>query len=227
MIGPKTILALIPARGGSKRVSNKNLRLMGGKPLIAWTIVEAQKSRYIDRLILSSEDQEILAVAREWGCETPFVRPVELAQDHSSGVDPVLHALEVLPEKFDYVLLLQPTSPLRLASDIDGCLEKCCPQDIPSCISVSEFIKNPFWLYTINASQHLRPFFEKPEDLKEPKSYMLNGALYLAKTDWLQQQRTFHTRESIAYVMPPERSLDIDTEFEFFLGDLILSRKID
>ena len=223
MICQKTILAIIPARGGSRRVAKKNIRPVGGKPLIVWTILEAKKSKYIDRLILSSEDPEIIAVARQWECEAPFVRPAELAQAQTPGVDPVIHALEVLPEKYDYVLLLQPTSPLRLAADIDGCLEKCCRQDSPSCVAVAEFVKSPYWLYTVDASERLRPFFEKPENQKEPKSYLMNGALYLAKTEWLQQQRTFLTPETTAYIMPPERSLDVDTEFDLSLCDLILS----
>lgn len=116
------ILAIIPARGGSKGVPRKNIRDLAGKPLIAWTIEEAKKSKYITRLILSSEDEEIIEAAKKYGCEVPFVRPIELAQDNTPGIEPVLHAIEKCPG-YDYVLLLQPTSPLRTVEDIDGCIE--------------------------------------------------------------------------------------------------------
>ncbi len=98
MINDKKVLAIIPARGGSKGIHRKNIREVGGKPLIAWTIEEAKKSKYIDRLILSSEDEEIIRVAKAWGCEVPFVRPMEFAQDDTPGIEPLLHAIETLPE---------------------------------------------------------------------------------------------------------------------------------
>ncbi len=113
MIAGKTVLAIIPARGGSKGVPRKNIRLLAGKPLIVWTIDEAKKSKYIDRFILSSEDDEIIKIAREYGCEVPFKRPIELAQDDTPGIEPVIHAINTLEDKYDYVVLLQPTSPLR------------------------------------------------------------------------------------------------------------------
>jgi CMP-N,N'-diacetyllegionaminic acid synthase len=124
MIGERKVLGLIPARGGSKGVARKNIREVRGKPLIAWTIEEARRSIYLDRLVLSSEDTEIMEIARSFGCEVPFRRPEELAADDTPGIDPVLHALRELPG-FDYVALLQPTSPLRTAEDIDGCIERC------------------------------------------------------------------------------------------------------
>src|SRR5271157_3678171 len=138
MIQNQSVLALIPARGGSKGVPRKNLREIAGKPLIAWAIEAGRQSRYIDRLILSSEDPEIMAQARSWGCEVPFVRPAELARDDTPGMEPVLHALTALPEEYDYVVVLQPTSPLRLAEDIDGCLETCLRQEAPACVTVAE-----------------------------------------------------------------------------------------
>ena len=125
MIGSRSILALIPARGGSKGVKRKNVREVGGKPLIAWTIEAAKASRYIDRLILSSEDRAIIDVATAHGCEAPFVRPAELATDEADAMAVVRHALSALPERYDYLLLLQPTSPMRTANDIDGAIELC------------------------------------------------------------------------------------------------------
>lgn len=142
------ILAIIPARGGSKGVPRKNIRELAGKPLIAWTIEEAKKSKYIDRLILSTEDDEIIEVAKQYGCEVPFKRPIELAQDDTPGIDPVLHAIEQCPG-YDYVVLLQPTSPLRTVDDIDGCIEQLLSSDGTNfCVSVTEPEKSPYWMYT-------------------------------------------------------------------------------
>ena len=134
MIDNKRVLAIIPARGGSKGVPRKNIRNLAGKPLIAWTIKEGKKSKYIDRLILSSEDSEIIEIAKAYGCDVPFVRPEELAKDNTSGVEPVLHAVSKL-EGYDIVVLLQPTSPLRTVTDIDKCIEKCIFEKAYLCLS--------------------------------------------------------------------------------------------
>src|SRR5690606_9725040 len=125
MFGDKKVLGLITARGGSKGIPRKNIKLLGGKPLIAWTIDAALKSRYIDRLILSSDDNEIISIAKSLNCDVPFVRPSELATEISSSMDVVLHALDHVGEFFDFLLLLQPTSPFRTSEDIDAIIESC------------------------------------------------------------------------------------------------------
>lgn len=229
MINGNKVLAIIPARGGSKGIPRKNIREVGGKPLTAWTIEEANKSKYIDRLILSSEDEEIIKVAKAWNCEVPFVRPAQLARDDTPGIEPVLHSIEKLPAKYDYVVLLQPTSPLRKAEDIDGCIELCVKRNSPSCVSVTEPGKNPYWMYTIDEKGRIRPLIEtvvpitRRQDL--PRVYALNGAVYVAKTEWLKNKRTFITTETIAYVMPDERSLDVDTELGLKLCDFFLLQR--
>ncbi|MFD2881197.1 hypothetical protein ACFTAO_43470 [Paenibacillus rhizoplanae] len=108
----------------------------------------SEKSRYIDRLILSSEDSEIIEIAGAYGCEAPFVRPKELSEDITPGIAPVLHAITQLPD-FDYVVLLQPTSPLRLIDDIDGCIEHMVNIGAPACVSVTKPDKSPYWMYTL------------------------------------------------------------------------------
>ena len=133
MIGDKSVLALIPARGGSKGVPGKNIRPAGGKPLIAWTIEAAKCSRYIDRLILSTDDPAIVAVAKQFGCDVPFMRPAELATDQADSMVVVRHALQAIGERYDYLVLLQPTSPLRIAADIDAAVERCLQSDAPTC----------------------------------------------------------------------------------------------
>ncbi len=228
MIDGKTVLAIIPARGGSKGVPRKNIRDVAGKPLIAWTIAAARKSVYIDRLILSSDDPEIIRVAGEWGCEAPFVRPAELARDDTPGIDPVLHALGALPDKYDYVVLLQPTSPLRAAEDIDGCIEKCRQTAAGACVSVTVPDKSPYWMYTLDDQAEMRPLLETAGQITRrqdmPAVYALNGAVYVARTDWLAAARTFVAAGTHAYIMPAGRSLDIDSETDLLLAGLLLGR---
>jgi len=229
MIQGKTVLAIMPARGGSKGIPKKNVKLLVGKPLIAWTIEEAKKSKYVDRLILSSEDDEIIKVAEEWGCEAPFVRPPELAKDDTPGIDPVLHALNTLKEKYDYVVLLQPTSPLRSASDIDHCIEACVSSGASSCVSVTEVSENPQWMYTVDAAGRLFSFIEQTDknyrrqDL--PRFYILNGAVYVSETGILKKSRSFITAATKAYDMPKERSLDIDDDMDFKFAEFVLAEK--
>lgn len=224
----KMILGLIPARGGSKGLPGKNILPLLGKPLIAWTIEEAKKSKYIDRLILSSEDKEIITIAMRYGCEVPFVRPESLAQDDTPGIEPVLHSLRTLPEKYDYIALLQPTSPLRKAEDIDKCIKQCIDQKMVSCVSVTEPDKSPYWMYSLDNNGKMRPIISiektinKRQDL--PKVYALNGAIYIAEVEWLLNNKTFITNETHAYIMQQERSIDIDTEVDFKLVEFLMQQ---
>ena len=225
MIQGKKILGIIPARGGSKGILGKNIRVIAGKPLIAWTIEEAKKSKYLDRLILSSDDAAIIKVAKKWDLEVPFVRPSDLARDNTPGVDPVLHALKELPG-YDYVVLLQPTSPLRSSSDIDGCIEACISKNAPVCVSVVKSEKSPYWSFELKGGR-LAPLFEpeissrRRQDL--PSSFSLNGAGYVAKTGWFLEAKTFICPETTAFEMSREGSLDIDTELDIRICEIILS----
>jgi len=229
MIIGKTILAIIPARGGSKGIPRKNIRHVAGKPLIAWTIEEAKKSKYLDRTILSSDDDEIIGVARRWNCDVPFIRPVELAQDNVTGIEPVLHALETIKENFDYVVLLQPTSPLRVVEDIDECIEKCILQSAPVCVTVTTPDKSPYWMYLLDDQGRLRSIMEQKNTIllrqQFESVYALNGAVYVARTDWFIKNRKFISNETIAYPMPKTRSIDIDTEWDLKMCDIVLSER--
>lgn len=227
MFNNYSVLAVIPARGGSKGIPRKNIREIAGKPLIAWTIEEAKKSKYIDRLIISSEDEEIIDVAKSWGCEVPFIRPKELAKDDTPGIEPILHAIKMLP-KYDYVVLLQPTSPLRLVEDIDKCIEFCINKQASSCVTVSEPDKNPFWMYYVNDNGGLQPileveFMNRRQEL--PKVFSLNGAIYISKVEWLNKNKTFINRDTLAYIMPKERSLDIDDEYDMIIAKAIITER--
>lgn len=228
MIDGQNVLAIIPARGGSKGVPRKNIRVVEGKPLIAWTIEEAKKSKYIDRLILSSDDTEIIEVAKSWGCDVPFVRPSEMARDDSPGIAPVLHAMEMLPE-YDVVVVLQATSPLRSVEDIDGCITYCVDNGANACVSVTEATESPYWMYTRNAHGIMAPVmpasktFGRRQNL--PPVYILNGAVYVANAKWLLRHKTFLTEESLGFIMAQERALDIDTELDLELLRVSLQKK--
>lgn len=225
MINGKTVLAIIPARGGSKGVPRKNIRQVAGKPLIAWTIEETKNSKYIDRLILSSDDAEIIAVAREWGCDVPFVRPAELALDDTPGIEPVIHVIHSLPG-YDYVVLLQPTSPLRTSHDIDACIETCVRTRSSGCVSVTEPDKSPYWMFTLDAKGKMHPLIKssgiglRRQDLA--KVYALNGAVYVADCKMLLVSRDLAGEGTVAYIMPKERSLDIDHEMDLAVADFLL-----
>ena len=226
MINGKSVLAVIPARGGSKGVPRKNIREIAGKPLIAWTIEAAKKSAYIDRLVLSSDDAEIIEVAESWGCEAPFVRPADLARDDTPGIDPVLHALKELPG-YDYVVLLQPTSPLRTEEDIDGCIARCEEKLAPACVSVTEPAHHPQWMFTLDEAEVLAPISEqrgvRRQDL--PAVYALNGAVYVAQSAALFETRSFLGEGAHGYVMPFSRSIDIDTEQDLALATCLLQQQ--
>lgn len=225
MIQGKSILAVVPARGGSKGILRKNICDLGGKPLIAWTIESAKMSKYIDRLIVSSDDQEIMKVAETWGCEVPFVRPEELAQDHTPGIEPVLHAIRELP-KYDYIMVLQVTSPLRTVADIDRCVENLFRSGKESCASVAEVKQNPYWMYFLGEKNQMEPILQASKNYyqrqKLPKVYILNGAIYIAKKEFVLKNKTFVTRETLGYNMPIERSLDIDNEDDLKYIEMIV-----
>jgi CMP-N,N'-diacetyllegionaminic acid synthase len=220
-----SVLALIPARGGSKGLPGKNIRPLKGRPLIGWSIEAALASRYVSRVVVSSDDEEILAVARDQGAETPFRRPASLAGDDTPSMDVVLHALDQLGG-FEWIVLLQPTSPLRQAVDIDAAIEQCLNTAAPACVSVCDAPASPWWMFQIGDRGGMRSFLpaeQRPvrrQDL--PDLYALNGAVYVAKTEWLRQSLSFLTEETVAHVMPRERSVDIDTLFDFRLAECVL-----
>ena len=228
MINDKKILGLIPARGGSKRLPNKNILPLGGKPLIVWAIMAAQASRYIDRIILSSDDQEIIKIARLHGCDVPFVRPAELSTDKSDSSSVALNALDNLEESFDYLALIQPTSPFVQGADIDGCIDLCIARNANSCVSVSEASKPPFWTYTIDEKDKLNTVMgdidNRPlQHTGIPTYYTLNGSVFVAKTDWLRKRRDFVGQGTVAYQMEKKRSIDIDTQWDLTLAETLLN----
>jgi N-acylneuraminate cytidylyltransferase len=229
LIAGGKVLAVVTARAGSKGLPRKNLRELGGKPLIAWTIAAGRACRYVDRLVVSTDDREIADVARSCGAEVPFMRPAELAMDDTPGVAPVLHCLGALPG-YAWVVLLQPTSPLRPATDIDACLELCERSSAPACVSVVAPSHSPFHTFRVGAEGRLEPLlgWERSSDRRQdlPQAYALNGAVYVARSDWLARTRSFVSPETVAYVMPPERSIDIDTAGDLTLAEAVLASQV-
>ena len=226
MISGKKVLGIITARGGSKGIPDKNIYPLGGKPLIAWTIEAAKQSKYLDKLILSSDSEKIIKVALEFGCEVPFVRPSELSIDTTPGIDPVLHALDAIEEEFDYVVLLQPTSPLRNSDDIDGCIEKAV-NSTGFCVSVTKPSKSPYWMFTLGDSDKLMPLLKSEATRRQdlPLAYALNGAAYVAQVEKLKEENAFLTPSTTAFIMPKERSIDVDDKIDIMLCQLLLEQE--
>lgn len=228
MIGDKRVLAVIPARGGSKGVLRKNIRVIAGKPLLAYTIDAAKQSRYLDEIVVSSDDSEILKVADEWGA-IPLARPSQLARDESPGMDPVLHALTIRTG-YDYIVLLQPTSPLRTVDDINGAIEYCMSSSAPACVSICETEMSPYSAFELKSGGRLHRFMSidapnRRQDL--PPLYVVNGAFYFAEVSWLHSKLRFLSDETVGYCMPIERSLDIDTELDLLFFEFLLERRLN
>jgi CMP-N,N'-diacetyllegionaminic acid synthase len=224
------ILGLIPARGGSKAIPRKNLLPLANKPMVAWTIDAASEAGVFDRLILSTDDAEIAQLGRKLGIEVPFLRPADLATDGSTSVDVCIHALEWLEgnENYrpDFIMLLQPTSPLRSATDIRASVELAAVRQANSVVSICEVHHHPSWMKILDNEGHLRNLFAhtsaptRRQDLFPV--FALNGAIYLALRSLVLSERTFVSDGTLGYLMPPERSVDVDRAWDFYLADLIL-----
>lgn len=223
----KTILGLIAARGGSKGLPRKNVLPVCGRPLIGWTIDAATQSSLLDRVVLSSDDAEIIDVAAELGCEVPYRRDAALASDTATSIDVVIDCLQRL-SGYDYVVLLQPTSPLRSAEDIDAAIRHCLDNSAPACVSLSEAQESPYWMYLLTEGGAVCPLldgsYSRRQDL--PPVYVLNGAVYVAQAHWLLESHSFLSAETVGYVMPSERSLDIDTAADFDLLKTLLKSRV-
>ena len=223
----KTFLAIVPARGGSKRLPRKNILDLSGKPLIAWSIEAGLKSKYIDKVVVSSDDDEILAIAQKYGSAI-IKRPNELASDTASSFDAIKHAIEN-SDKYDYVVLLQPTSPLRNEKHIDESIELLFQKSADAIVSVCEMEHSPLWSNTLPESKSLVNFIpEKAKKRSQDLStyYRLNGAIYLCNATILLEKKNFLIDDKIfAYLMDQETSIDIDNELDFKISQLLIHDK--
>lgn len=227
MINGRSVYALIPARGGSKGLPGKNIKNLAGKPLLQWTVEAAKRSCHIDHVVLSSEDAEIINCARDCGCETPFVRPASLAQDNSSVIDVIEHAIEQLPE-FDILVLLQATSPFRHQLHIDQALETYISTNAESCVSVSKPHVSPYWMYTVDSQNHLQALLDAEHSAKQrqalPPVYALNGAIYIISRDHFLQSGKLVGQRCVPYVMDTIHALDIDYALDFYLAETMIAK---
>ena len=219
-------IALIPARGGSKGIPRKNIKLFNSKPLIYWSIKAAFESEFIDRVVVSTEDEEIAEIAKIYSAEVPFLRPKEFAMDESSGMDPVIHALEELPDVKD-IILLQPTSPLRQSVHINDIFKFRKKFNANSAVSIS-LSKKPI-IYKLNNKFQIKPTSEKIKPLPRQKLtdlYNLNGALYLSTRDSILQNKSFISNTTVGYIMPEKFSIDIDTQLDWDFAEYLMKKSL-
>ena len=223
-----SFLAIVPARGGSKRLPGKNLADLGGKPLIAWSIEAALKSRYVTKIVVSTDDATIAHTAEQWGAEVPFLRPAELSAGTTEVLRHTLGFYEKRGEIFDFLILLQPTSPLRTAEHIDEAIIELMQKKAAAVISVCEMEHSPLWSNTLPEDLSLEHFIK--EELKRVRSqdlptyYRINGAIYICRTDEFLEQNTLFLNEKIyAYIMPKEASVDIDERLDLIVANAILA----
>ena len=227
------IIAIIPARSGSKGLPDKNIRILNGKPLIAYSIIQAQEAGIIDEIFLSTDSQEYANIAIQYGANVPFLRSDELASDSASTWDCVREALEqyhTIGKEYDIFVVLQPTSPLRTAGDIINAVKKMVLSNADSVVSVCEADHSPLWYNTLPENKSLKGFVRSEIMAKTrqelPTFYRINGAIYAISTSYFLRTQNIYDGNSFAYIMPKERSIDIDTLFDFSLAEYLLSLKM-
>ncbi len=226
-------LAIVPARAGSRGIPHKNRAQVGGKPLIAWTIAAARLSLRVDRVLVSTDCEEIAGLAKQLGADVPFLRSADLARDDTPGIAPILDALDRWERLGNaepgWVVQLQPTSPLRTAADIDAALHVAETCDADSVVSVVASSQPPEWTQRIDIEGRLRPFLSTPVAPKRRQelapSFGLNGAISAARPDGLRERASFLGPDTAAYVMPAERSIDVDTPLDLEIADFLLRRR--
>lgn len=231
MINEHSVLCIIPARGGSKRLPGKNIKPIGGKPMIAYAIAAGKGSMYVDRTIVSTDDDTIARIAKEHGAEVPFLRPPELATDMAKAVDVVFHALDALKEKDGYVpdviVLIQPTAPLVQSADVDGAIRQLTDDNTRTCVTMAPISERPEWMYRVEngraaAFLPAEPVEARSQDL--PLLYRINGAVYVVQTEEMRTHKRFTDPESLsAYIMPRERSVDVDELVDFQIAEVLLA----
>lgn len=232
----KQIIGVIPARGGSKGIPRKNIKLLGGKPLLAYSIEAALACPLISDVVVSTDDPEIQQIAVSYKAQAPFLRPPELASDMALAIPTIQHAVAMMESlrsgeqsfRYDYVVMLQPTTPFRSAQDLSEALGKLVNSDADGLISVIPVGNwHPIKMKRIDAG-YLNDYqywpVENPPRQSLPPVYMVNGAMYATKRDVLMEQSTFRGAKCLPYVMPEERSVNIDTEIDFLIAEYYLGR---
>ena len=234
MCSGKSILGLIPARGGSKGLLGKNIKPLLGKPLIAWTIEQALASKYLDRVIVSTDSEEIAEISRKYGAKAPFIRPKELATDEARSEDVVFHAIEFFKDRgtnFDYVTLLEPTSPLRKNTDIDEGIEKLIDNEerAESLVSVGKIaLEHPLISKKIDENGFIRPFFNRESNIRRQKleeAHFPYGVLYISKVSSLYKYRSFYQERTLAFLIERWQNYEVDDIYDFLAIEAIMKLK--
>lgn len=236
MISGYKTLALIPARGGSKGLPGKNLKPLLGKPLVAWSIEAARLSPSIDAILLSTDNEKIAEIGKEEGALVPFIRPTELSGDSASSIDVVLHALDFLEtagEKYDIVVLLEPTSPQRNSSDIEQALSLLIQAEARAVVGVTKAeSSHPNFIYRLQDNLRLSPYDKnkvsqhvRRQDL-EPL-YFLEGSIYISFVESLRQYHSFYHQNTVGYEVPKWKSLEIDDLDDFIMVEALLRHKTE
>lgn len=227
MIDNKIVLGLIPARGGSKGIKDKNIVDLCGKPLISYTIDAAKKSKYIDDVVISTDSEKIAKVANEYGAEVPFLRPESLATDTAKTIDAVISAIEMLQEMgrtYDILVLLQPTQPLRTSYDIDEALEKFLQNEEKGLVSICQANESPLLVRSLNENGEMKKLLEISSTCRRqdmPTFYKINGCIYINSISSIDNELSFNDNP-IPYIMPKERSIDIDEMEDLILAEYYL-----
>ena len=229
MIRGGRVLALIPARAGSERLPGKNIRLLSGLPMISWSIEAAKGSQFVDDVVVSTDDRQIEEIARAAGAEVPFTRPKYLAESTSSMIDVALHALnelEKLGRVYDYVILMQPTSPMRKSKHINEAIELLLEKSANGVISVTKTDHPEEWAREISSDLRMDQF-TGPDFCKRsqdfPVRYRVNGAIYLLRSAYLRKEKTFFLKSNcVALLMNPEESIDVDSWLQFRVAQMLL-----
>jgi N-acylneuraminate cytidylyltransferase/CMP-N,N'-diacetyllegionaminic acid synthase len=229
-----TILAIIPARCGSKGIPMKNILDLCGKPLLGWPVQAAKNSKYIDKVIVSTDDQIIAEIAERMGAEVPFIRPKELANDTASSLDVIVHALDFLRIRnmvYQYLILLEPTSPLTEAQDIDSALETLClKRDIAdSIVSVSRVVSaHAVYDVVLESNGLINPFLQEDfrnasrrQDISE--LYFFDGSLYISDVGVLLKEKCFYHKRTLGYITPKWKSFEVDDMVDMICIEAILN----
>ena len=225
------ILGVVPAKAASTRLARKNLRVLGGKTLLGWAADAARETARFDRLIVSTEDEEVAKVARRHGLEVPFMRPPRLAVDPVEADGVGLQAIEALAnqgERFDVLAIMLPTCPFRTAQDIVDALDHFFSREEPNLMSLAPFDHTPFGAVRVDENGSATAYFPELFGLsarRHPTVYRPNGAIHVLDVAWFEQSRSYRSSPMIGHVMPRERSVDIDTEEDLLLASRMLAER--
>ncbi len=233
MVGDLDVIAIIPARGGSKGLPQKNVLNLNGKPLIAYTIEAALRAEQIERVIVTTDDMNIAKIAKEYGAEVPFIRPEYLASDMASAVDVYIHAVEFLMQEgieIEKFMVLLPTAPLRTERHINSAMELFEKEKAETLISMKEAETPVTWYYKMDATKRVENAGYGEGDAIANRQmnktlYVPNGAIYILDYHLLKEKRTYYSMNTVAYIMSAKDSIDIDTKLDFEFAEYIMSKK--